>query len=102
MRPQAGEIPCFLGRLKRCTDLVLSFPSVSVDASTDAIIHKLVCESLPNTTVLSVIHRLDHLHLYDLVAVMADGQLVEMGPPSELLKDPKSAVAALYSHGIDG
>ena len=58
-------------------------------------VHELVTRGLSETTVVSVIHRLDNVGLYDLVVVLDDGQLAEMGSPEQLLEDPTSRLAEL-------
>jgi len=73
----------------------------SVDTATDRSIHKLVCEDLKDITVISVMHRLENVELYDMVAVLEEGRLVEFGRPKELLSDPASAFSGLYLHGTD-
>jgi len=82
--------------------LVLDEATSSVNAATDAKIHDLVCNNLPNTTVITVMHRLDCVRLYHTVAVLEDGKLVEVGAPAELLADSESKLAELYLHGTDG
>lgn len=46
-------------------------------------------------------HRLENVELYDMVAVLEEGRLVEFGRPKELLSDPASAFSGLYLNGTD-
>jgi hypothetical protein len=73
----------------------------SVDTATDRSIHKLVCEDLKDLTVISVMHRLENVELYDMVAVHEEDRFVEFGRPKELLSDPVSAFSGLYLNGTD-
>ncbi|CAI7566126.1 unnamed protein product [Penicillium crustosum] len=82
--------------VKKSKILVLDEATASADPATDQKVHKLVNRGLPGTTVVSVIHRLKHVGLYDLVAVFDDGELVEMGNPVELLEDSASRLAELF------
>ena len=47
-------------------------------------------------TILSVMHRLDHVCKYDKVALMEAGEVVEFGDPKVLLAQT-SRFAALYA-----
>ena len=47
-------------------------------------------------TVISVLHRFDHVHSYDRVVVLRNGELVETGSPDGLLGSD-SAFRALYN-----
>ena len=47
-------------------------------------------------TVLSVMHRLEHVHSsYDKVAVLEAGEVIEFDSPANLLARPSSRFAAL-------
>lgn len=72
----------------------------SVDPATDKMVHELVNNNLTNTTVISVMHRLEHMVLYDLVAVLDDGELVEVGSPERLFEDPESRLSQLALGGL--
>ena len=54
-----------------------------------------------DATVIVVCHRLAHLELFDTVAVMAQGRIVEHGVPAELLKKSGSALAALRRQQLE-
>jgi ATP-binding cassette subfamily C (CFTR/MRP) protein 1 len=47
-------------------------------------------------TILSVMHRLDHVHSYDKVALLEAGEVTEFGNPAVLLARP-SRFAELYA-----
>ncbi|KUM61871.1 hypothetical protein ACN42_g5227 [Penicillium freii] len=82
--------------VKKSKILVLDEATASADPATDQKVHELVNRGLPGTTVVSVIHRLKHVGLYDLVAVFDDGELVEMSNPVELLEDSASRLVELF------
>ena len=102
MRVLLGMLsPLLVNILSKAFSWLNSIALHSVDAATDRSIHKLVCEDLKDITVISVMHRLENVELYDMVAVLEEGRLVEFGRPKELLSDPASAFSGLYLHGTD-
>ncbi|CEJ57910.1 hypothetical protein PMG11_06587 [Penicillium brasilianum] len=86
--------------VKESRILVLDEATASVDHATDKMVHELVEKNLTNTTVISVMHRLDHMAVYDLVAVLDDGELVEVGSPERLFEDPASRLSRLALGGL--
>jgi ABC-type multidrug transport system fused ATPase/permease subunit len=72
----------------------------SIDKATDKMVHEMVKKDLTGTTVISVMHRLEHVALYDLVAVLDDGELVELGTPDHLLGNPASRLSQLSLGGL--
>ncbi|KAF7712524.1 ABC multidrug transporter [Penicillium ucsense] len=86
--------------VKKRRILVLDEATASVDAETDKMVHELVAKNLTSTTVISVMHRLEHVAMYDLVAVLHDGELVEVGNPERLLQDPGSRLSELAFGGL--
>jgi ABC-type multidrug transport system fused ATPase/permease subunit len=57
--------------------LILDESNSFVDKETDQMMMKLILEEFKNTTVLSIIHRLDQVSLYDRVMVMDHGNMIE-------------------------
>ena len=83
----AGErqMLCFArSLLHRARVLLIDEGMSSVDASTDAELHKTLL-GLEGCTVLSICHNLGSLQQFDFVAVMDAGKIVQFGSPSELL-----------------
>ena len=68
--------------------LLADEPTASVDLGADERVHSVLL-SLPCTLVM-VCHRLQHVHRFDLVATVAEGRVVEVGSPRELLRTPGS------------
>jgi ATP-binding cassette subfamily C (CFTR/MRP) protein 1 len=73
--------------LRRCPIVVMDEPTSNIDAETDARIQaNLIRGKLgEKTTVLTIAHRLNTIADYDKIWVMDQGELVEVGKPSELL-----------------
>ena len=82
--------------LKKSRVLVLDEATSSIDRGTDQLIQRLIREEFEGCTILAVAHRLDSIADFDKVAILDDGEVFEMGRPSELLADPSSAFRRLY------
>jgi ABC-type multidrug transport system fused ATPase/permease subunit len=65
--------------------LLLDEPTSSVDALTEAKIYNNLFAAFPHMCVVSSIHRLHLLHLFDTIYFMADGQILEHGSLHDLL-----------------
>jgi len=81
--------------LRRKGVLILDEATASVDAEADAALQDMVRTELGECTVLAVAHRLKTVAYYDLVLVLHNGQVVEMGAPRDLLSRKDSAFRAL-------
>lgn len=66
--------------------LLLDEATSSVDRDTDEIMQRVVREEFSDCTTIMVAHRLDTVLDCDLVVVMEDGRVVEIGEPNELLR----------------
>ncbi|OAA36246.1 ABC transporter, transmembrane domain, type 1 [Metarhizium rileyi] len=82
--------------IRKSKVLFLDEAMSSVDASTERIAHDIISTDFKGCTVLSIIHRLSHIHAFDRVAVMAEGSLIEYDEPAKLLGAP-SRFAELYA-----
>jgi len=65
--------------------LVLDEATASIDGETDNFVQKMLRTRFPNTTLVTVAHRLNTIMDYDLILVMDEGHAVEFGSPYELL-----------------
>ncbi|RSL73721.1 hypothetical protein CEP54_000267 [Fusarium duplospermum] len=84
--------------LSRSKVLLLDEPTSSVDNATNDDIRKILKEVMDGRTVVEVAHRLDHVTDFDVVVVMGEGKIIEVGDPRELLKE-ESALKALQQQG---
>merc|ERR1712232_470797 len=73
--------------------LVLDEATASIDGETDAFIQNMLRSKFPNTTLITIAHRLNTIMDYDLVLVMDAGRAVEFASPAELV-DIKGGVFA--------
>ncbi|KAL1693264.1 P-loop containing nucleoside triphosphate hydrolase protein, partial [Schizophyllum commune] len=76
--------------------VVLDEATSSMDMATDKKLLEVLQTALRDTTVISVAHRISTIIDYDTVMVMADGRIVEIGVPQELLRMPGSRFEALH------
>lgn len=66
--------------------LVLDEATSSVDGATDEFVQQVLRTQFPNTTLLTIAHRLNTIIDYDVVIVMDKGKVSEIGSPRELLE----------------
>ena len=66
--------------------LVLDEATSSVDGATDEFVQKMLRSQFPDTTLLTIAHRLNTIIDYDVVIVMDKGKAAEIGSPKDLLK----------------
>ncbi|KAF4958674.1 hypothetical protein FGADI_2224 [Fusarium gaditjirri] len=79
--------------------VVLDEATSSVDSHVDELVQRVIRERFENRTVIAIVHKLHSaLEDFDMVAVLDKGELLEFGPPRQLLEEgsEKSAFAALY------
>ncbi|KAF5542236.1 ABC transporter [Fusarium mexicanum] len=72
----------------------------SVDPETDALVQETLATGLEGKTLIAIAHRLRTVIQYDRVCVMDKGNIVELGPPSELWEQGGIFRAMCDSNGI--
>merc|ERR1712176_322836 len=75
--------------------LVLDEATASIDGETDAFIQKMLRTRFPNTTLLTIAHRLNTIMDYDCVLVMDAGQAAEFDAPAKLLENKEGILSQL-------
>ena len=58
----------------------------AVDTKTDALIRKAFLEEIPDTTKIIIAQRITSVMESDLIIVMDDGRIADMGTHEELIK----------------
>ncbi|XP_078359418.1 ATP-binding cassette sub-family C member 4-like [Oculina patagonica] len=71
--------------LQQNTIVVLDEPTAHVDPNTERIIWNIVNEKLKQSTVITIAHRLNTVRHCDLILVLKEGQVAELGTYDELL-----------------
>ena len=84
--------------LRKSKILVLDEATSSVDPKTDQAVQATIRSEFVDkgVTVITVAHRLETVLGNDKIAVLGDGELLEYGAPSELLKDRNGELRQLY------
>merc|ERR1712157_692071 len=75
--------------------LVLDEATASIDGETDAFIQKMLRTRFPNTTLLTIAHRLNTIVDYDCVLVMDAGRAAEFDAPAKLLENTEGIFSQL-------
>ena len=68
----------------------------SIDYKTEMLIQNSINLSLKYSTVITIAHRIKTIINYDRIFVLNEGELVECGPPSALIKSGKGIFYDLY------
>ena len=84
--------------------LVLDEATSSLDPGTEVIVEHAMARLMEGRTVIVIAHRLSTAERADLVGVVAEGQLLELGHPQELLAQGGryADLFATWSGGIGG
>ena len=84
--------------------LVLDEATSSLDPGTEAVVERAMVALMEGRTVIVIAHRLSTAERADLVGVVADGRLVELGGHQELIArgGRYAALFANWSGGLGG
>lgn len=72
--------------IKKPKILLMDEATANIDQKTDQIIQRVVTFEMPETTVLTIAHRLNTIIQYDKIVVLENGKKAEEGSPVELIK----------------
>ncbi|KAG8724645.1 hypothetical protein FRC09_016190 [Ceratobasidium sp. 395] len=87
--------------LRKRKIVILDEATSSMDPQTDGKVREIISQELQGCTVLSVAHRIATILNFDLIIVLDDGKVAEIGPPQVLLADSSSKFSKLAnSQGI--
>jgi ATP-binding cassette subfamily B protein len=76
--------------------ILLDEATSALDSESERLVQDALLRLVKGRTVIAIAHRLSSLDNYDRIAVLARGQVIEEGPPGELLRRPDSAFNRLY------
>ncbi|TIB84058.1 multidrug resistance-associated ABC transporter [Wallemia mellicola] len=76
--------------LNRSKVIIFDESTSAVDYKTDELIQRTIREEFGQSTIFTIAHRLRTVIDYDLIAVMDNGNIVELASPSELLSQTTS------------
>lgn len=77
--------------------LLLDEATSAVDGTTDDFVQQMLRTHFKDTTLLTIAHRLNTIIDYDVVIVMANGKVKEIGPPRELLENEEGVFTAMVN-----
>ncbi|CAH2074102.1 unnamed protein product, partial [Iphiclides podalirius] len=77
--------------------LLLDEPGAALDAPAERDLLAALAAAAPNTTVITVAHRVPSVLGYDRVAVLEEGRIVEIGDMKNLLAQPSSRLARMLA-----
>ena len=77
----------------------LSSNPISVDSSAAATLQEIVDDEFRGCTVLAIMHKLDFVSHYDVVALLGNGTLLEFGETSSLMSR-QSHFSELYRMNV--
>ncbi|KUJ15876.1 putative multidrug resistance protein [Mollisia scopiformis] len=72
--------------LHRSSILLLDEATSNVDGNTDALMQRIIREEFATCTIITVAHRMNSITDADIVVVLENGRVAEVGNPRELLK----------------
>ena len=72
---------------KHSSILLLDEPTSSVDAYNEELIYKRLFERFNDRCIISSLHRLHLLEMFDYIYVISNGQIVQQGTLDFLIKD---------------
>lgn len=93
---QAQRLAVARALLKDAPILVLDEPTSQVDAASETALIEALERAGAGRTVLIVAHRLSTVRQADLVLVLAEGRIVEQGPPDQL-----GSIDSYYARALD-
>ncbi|XP_055943741.1 uncharacterized protein LOC129974949 isoform X1 [Argiope bruennichi] len=76
--------------LKNSKILVLDEATASVDMDTDNLIQNTIRTAFADRTVITIAHRINTVLDYDKIVVLENGNIIEVGNPSNLLENQNS------------
>ena len=86
--------------LSRSKIVILDEATSSLDRETDEEIRSTLLQEFEGKTVIEIAHRLDVVKSYDIVIVMSEGEILEMGRPEDLLGSQSELRSLWESRGL--
>jgi len=83
--------------LKKPKVIFMDEATASVDSATDALVQKTIRQGFPNSTIITIAHRLNTVIDFDKIIVMDQGSVAEYDSPAVLLANENS----MFSNLVD-
>ena len=88
--------------VKNAPIVILDEATSALDNESEAIVQQAIDNLMENRTVFVIAHRLSTIHNADRIAVLNEGELVELGTHSELISRPDGKYKQLYEMQFGG
>ena len=88
--------------VKNAPIVILDEATSALDNESEAIVQQAIDNLMENRTVFVIAHRLSTIHNADRIAVLNEGELVELGTHSELISRPDGKYKHLYEMQFGG
>ena len=98
----AGErqLICFArAMIRKSKIIIMDEATSSIDYNTEQLIQKAILNTLKDSTVITIAHRIKTILNYDRILVFEQGNLIEEGSPKELI-EIKGHFFNLFSHSL--
>ncbi|CAK1581992.1 unnamed protein product [Parnassius mnemosyne] len=82
---------------RRAHALLLDEPGAALDAPAERDLLAALADLAPNTTIITVAHRVSAVRGYDRAAILEEGRIVELGSIKSLLAQPTSRLARMMA-----
>ncbi len=82
--------------IKNSPIVILDEATSALDNESEAIVQKALDNLMQNRTVFVIAHRLSTIHNANRIAVLNEGELVELGTHEELINKPEGRYKYLY------
>ena len=69
-----------------------------MDPESDALLHEQLFKYVENKALIVITHRLENIHQYDKIAVMASGEILEQGSYETLKQNKNSFFNKMINH----
>ncbi len=83
--------------LRKSKIVVMDEATSSIDSKTEGLIQKAISNSLKNSTVITIAHRIKTILNYDRILVLSHGEIIEYDTPMNLIKNTSTYFYELYS-----
>ncbi|KAG5875549.1 hypothetical protein JTB14_025763 [Gonioctena quinquepunctata] len=84
--------------LRKSKILILDEASANVDHETEVLLHKIIEENFPHSTIITIAHRMYSILRCDKVMVLDEGELREFDEPSRLLENRNGIFHDMVKH----
>ncbi|KAG5718101.1 hypothetical protein E4T56_gene7621, partial [Termitomyces sp. T112] len=87
--------------LRRTNIIIMDEATSQIDTNLDDMIQRTIREEFQGAIVITIAHRLKTIMDYDRVIVLDTGNIVEFGPPRELIKTSGSSFREMCRQSAD-